>query len=509
MRYSTANQNSLTITKHILIFISFICLISCNKVQWRVTTDGKYIYGKLPKGKEIVWTGSHIGPLVSGEGHISILNDKGEEKRHEEVTTTLGAIEGYNYTSISDGRYLGEREDNIPHGFGVLIINDTLLIGNFKKGLLHSDNALIWQIQGENAIPVFKGGFKKGKATGVGIEYHNGKLKYEGGFKNGKYHGLGKEYSDNLLIYDGEWSNNLRNGHGVEYNKRGVEIYSGGWKKGAYNGKGRLYEKGKCIEGKWTDGRLSQSISTSFIEELGNATKVWFSNKDSLNLQTLAAQENETILPTSRMEFIEQLNIEIEEYLSIQFKERVEDRFGFWHLPRMLFQPWFKSDIKRANYAQRYLCKKVKAKDIEKLINAKIDNYNQSNSQNNLNYISLDKIKDGDIVDTNTALKIFEREAIETTDVVVGILVDILVCFVIAFIIGFIIGLFFPALIPYVGIVDIIMSIVAICIGLYLSVFRTTAISIELEDTIHRMLVDGYMQFLDTQNVIFQMIGAI
>lgn len=507
--HSTANHNSLTITKHILIFISIMCLISCNKVQWRTTSDGKYIYGKLPKGKEIVWTGHHIGPLVSGKGHISILNDKGEEHSREEVTATLGAIEGYNYTPMPDGRYLGERKDNIPHGFGVLVINDTLFIGNFKKGLLHSDNVFIWQIQGETAIPVFKGGFKKGEATGIGIEYHDGELKYEGGFKNGKYHGLGKEYSESMLIYEGEWSNNLRNGHGVEYNKRGVEIYSGGWKKGVYNGKGRLYENGKCIEGKWNDGRLSKSISTSFIEELGNATKVWFSNKDSLNLQTSASQDNEMILPTSQMEFIEQLNVEIEEHLTAQFKERVEDRFGFWHLPRMLVQPWFKSDIKRANYAQKYLCQKVKATDIEKLINAKIDYYNQSNSQNNLNYISLDKIKDGDIVNTDIALKIFEREAMETTDIVVGILVDILVCFVIAFIIGFIIGLFFPILLPYVGIVDIIMIIASICIGFYLSIFRTTTISIELEATISRMLVDSYMQFLDTQNVIFQMIGTI
>lgn len=191
------------------------------------------------------------------------------------------------------------------------------------------------------------------------------------------------------------------------------------------------------------------------------------------------------------------------------FDKRVDKRFGFWHLPRMIFQPWFKSDIKRANSAQRYFCKNVEAKDMQDLINAKIDYYNENSSGDKLKYIKLEQIPDGAIVNTDTAMKVFEREAMETTDVLVGILADILICWVIGVIIGLIIGFFIPALFPYVGWFDLALTVIAFLVGLYLSVFRTTAVSLELEGVIKQMLVDNYMQFLDTQNIILQMLGML
>lgn len=51
------------------------------------------------------------------------------------------------------------------------------------------------------------------------------------------------------------------------------------------------------------------------------------------------------------------------------------------------------------------------------------------------------------------------------------------------------------------------MGIIAFGIGLYLSVFRTTALSLELEASIKQMLVDNYMLFIDSQNVITQLLG--
>ncbi len=143
---------------------------------------------------------------------------------------------------------------------------------------------------------------------------------------------------------------------------------------------------------------------------------------------------------------------------------------------------------------------------MQNFINEKVDYYNRTASDK-LSYVKLDKLPNDAIVDTDVALKVFEREALETTDVGVGILVDIIICFVIAFIIGFLIGLFIPSLIPYAGIVDIVLAIVAFGVGLYLSVFRTTALSLELEASIKQMLVDNYMLFVDSQNVITQLLG--
>lgn len=518
--------------KRFLLLITSLGLLSCNHIQWVKTTDGTYIYGTLPKNKDVVWEGSTIGPLANGKGDVVVLDKNGLVKKRETVETNLGAITEFNYVPTTIGQYLGGKKKDLPQGFGALVKNDTLYLGTFKKGALNSGSVQIYALGASDATPCFigsykkgiakgfgrsyangilsyEGNYKKGKQEGLGREYANGQLIFDGSFKNGLRNGPGKEYHNGVLVYDGEWYKGVREGNGIAYNDRGILVYEGSWDNGIYDGKGKLYENGQCVEGKWDEGRLTKTISTSVFKEIGTATKMWFSDLDSLDVSAVTAATGQAVLPTSQIEFIEQLNGEIEEHLAKEFDKRVEKRFGFWHLLRMMVQPWFKSDIKRANSAQKYFCKNVNAREIENLINAKVDYYNENTTGDKLNYVKLEKLPDGAIVDTDTAIKVFEREAMETTDVLVGILIDILLCIVVAFIIGFIIGLAFPSLLPYVGLVDIVMAVIAFGVGLYLSVFRTTAVSLELESTIKQMLVDNYMQFLDAQNVILQMIGLL
>ena len=514
-----------------LILVCFVAA-SCSRAQWVETTDGLYMYGKLPKNQGVVWTGGSIGPLADGNGDIIVLDDDGAEKSRTTASVIQGAVSDYSYIPIENGSYLGKRKKNIPNGFGSMIRQDTLRLGIFKKGKLYSGEVGIYVFDGKTLIPCYQGAFKKGKPDGIGREFKNGALAYEGSFKKGAKHGIGKEYQGNELVYDGAYSSGQRNGpgkeyyngalmydgtwhkgardgQGTQYNDRGIMVYSGGWKNGLYQGKGKLYENGQCLEGKWDDGRLTKSISTSVFKEISSATKIWLSGKDSLNLSSSTEDLKNKELLSSQVEFIEQLNAEIEAHLAENFEERVEKRFGFWHLPRMIFQPWFKSDIKRANAAQSYFCKKNEAKDIQTLINTKIDYYNENSGGDKLNYIKLEAIPDGAIVDTDAAMKVFEREAMETTDVLVGILTDILICLVIGVIIYFIIWFFIPALIPYILWINLALTAIAFLVGLSLSVFRTTAVSLELEGVIKQMLVDNYMQFLDSQNIILQMFGML
>ncbi len=177
----------------------------------------------------------------------------------------------------------------------------------------------------------------------------------------------------------------------------------------------------------------------------------------------------------------------------------------------MLCQPWFSSDVSRARYAQKYFCKHIGAEDIQQLVNAKVDYYNQNVSEDKkLNYVKIETIPDGTIVDTNTALKIFDREAIETTDTLAGIFIDIVICWVIGFVIGLILGFFVSEdFIPYFGIIDIILGIIAFGVGIYISFFKTSAICIELDEQILDMLVNNYMQFIESQNIIIQMFGLL
>ena len=83
--------------KRFLLLITSLGLLSCNHIQWVKTTDGTYIYGTLPKNKDVVWEGSTIGPLANGKGDVVVLDKNGLVKKRETVETNLGAITEFNY----------------------------------------------------------------------------------------------------------------------------------------------------------------------------------------------------------------------------------------------------------------------------------------------------------------------------------------------------------------------------------------------------------------------------
>jgi len=491
--------------KHYFPIIIFLILTGCTKPHWTQTTDGKYIYGAFKDKYNLEWKGPTNAAFVDGKGQLSLFDDEGRLQDKVDLTVNLGALSNYSYIHTEVGDYLGNKKKGLPHGFGVLVNDGVVTIGQFKKGHLYTGRFEQYKFEGPTLLPLLIGNVKKGKVSGVAKEYENGILVYEGSYKKGLRDGVGQAYCDNLMIYSGEWKKGKRHGDGTQYKEGGLVVYQGEWENDQYDGRGKLYENGMCTEGKWDNGRLTKSISTSVFTEISRATKMWFSS-DSLAVQENEILQKKSNVAPSQIEFIEGLNQDLRDYLYAEFDTRVDKRFGFWNLLRMIFQPWFSSDVKRAGAAQDYFCKNIQSDEVQNWINEKIDHYNR-NSGDKLSFISLDELPDDAIVNTTVALKIFDREALETTDVGVGILVDIIVCIVIAFIIGFIIGAFFPFLLSCIGIVDLIMTIIAFGIGLYLSVFRTTALSLELESTIKQMLVDNYMLFIDSQNVISQLLG--
>ena len=510
----------------LLILISF--LYGCEKTGWIETTNGVYLYGKFSDTSNLVWEGETAGPLADGEGILVKLNTNGSVNSTTVYNTSLGVVEGFRYISTPYGEYLGETDEDIPNGFGVLLQNDTLYLGDFENGKLNGPSQIYSNIESEmspcylghmkknipdefgkiytDGLLSYEGSLDSGLRDGIGQEYDSGELIYSGAFKKDHRHGYGKEYINGNLVYEGDWKKGQRQGKGIEYNSKGLPIYSGNWKHNKYNGKGILYKNGECIEGKWSDGRLQKSISTSVLNQIGDAATKIFSNPDSLET-TDTSELGKHEYPESQLQFIEQLHTEIEQHTEREIEKRVNKRFGFWHLLRMNIHPWIKSDISRADDAQKFLIKNLDADKIQNLINAKVEYYNESTETKNLHYVKIEKIPNGSIVTNDVAIKIFEREALEISDVIIGVLVDIILCLVIAFIIGFFIGFFVPPLIPYVGIVDTIMLILSICIGLYISVFRTTTISLELEKHITELIVNNYMQYLETQNIISQIFG--
>lgn len=512
----------------VLIVLITSVFVGCSTSEWHRTSEGTYIYCIADDSYNLVWEGKTNGCFAEGKGDLVSYNKEGQEKERITITTTLGVAEDFHFIPYNSFQYLGELDDDKPDGFGVLIKNDSVFIGVFEEGVLYEGRCEIYEIDSDSLIPcfiglyedgevigsakffhkgelVYEGGMDDGERNGVGNEYEQGLLIYEGFFKNGLRHGAGKAYKNSVLIYDGEWKKGKRDGIGKSFNERGFLVYDGEWDDDVYDGKGRLYENGLCLEGKWDEGRLEKTISSSVFEQIKRSVNILL-EKDSLNVLI----EKEGVLDAdSKIEFVTQLQSELNEYLTEKFSERVEDRFGFLNLFRMIFQPWFSSDVKRADYAQEYFCENLQASDIQQWINTKIDFYNQNHPFEQLNYITLNEISRGEIVDTNLAIKIFDREIMELTDVIGGIVIDLIICWVIGFIIGFIIGLIIWPLLPFVGVIDAILGIIAFGAALYFSIFHTTKESIDLEYQITQMLVDNYNMFLESQNVVYQILGLL
>ena len=511
-----------------LIVLTTSVFFSCSTPKWHRTSQGTYIYCIADDTYKMVWEGKTNGCFAEGEGDLVSYNEKGQEKERITITTTLGVAKDFRFIPYNSFQYLGELDDDKPDGFGVLIKRDSIFIGTFKEGSLYEGRCEIYEIDSDSLIPCFigrydgrkangyakyfhkgkltyEGSIKDGKQNGAGNEFYQGELIYEGFFKNGLRHGVGKAYKDNVLIYDGKWEKGDRDGFGKEYNEKGLIVYEGEWDDDVYDGKGKLYENGQCIEGKWDNGRLTKTISTSVFEQISNSIDILLGNESSNNFVV----NNDIDIAESKMEFITQMQDELNDYLQKKLSERVEDRFGFLNLLRMIFQPWFSSDVKRADNAQEYLCKDLQAKDIQQWINNKINFYNTNNPTDKINFVSIKDFSRGEIVDTNVAIKIFDREAMELTDVIGGVVIDIIICWVIGFIIGFIIGLCRHSLLPFIGIIDTVLGIIAFGIALYFSIFHTTTASIDLENQITQMLIDNYFTVLNSQDIISQILGLL
>lgn len=516
--------------KKLTLWLSIFLLVGCSKPAWHVTSQGYYIYTEASKKSKLVWEGPVEGNFAHGEGNLIQYNEEGCELSRQSLQTKYGVVNNWQYLPCHSYQYLGGLKDDMPQGFGVKVDSDKFYVGEFKEGELYKGYCEIYTRKDEHLLPEFQGILKKGKAIGIakyyqngvlvydggmkeglkegaGIEYNNNEVIFEGYFKKGLYHGTGKYYANGNLIYEGEWYKGKRDGYGTQYDN-GLVIYQGDWEGDVYDGKGILYKDGKRIEGKWDEGLLEKSISESTFSQIKNATLMWL-NPDSIQNYIEAQSENSNYTH-SQIEFIQHLNSEVQIHLSETFSIKIEQRFGFWHLLRMIVQPWSKSDVKRAKFAEEYFCEDIGIQDMQNWINAKIDFHNKNNIGEQLQYINLPKtMPTNTIVDTEVAMLIFNREAMETTDVLVGVIVDILICVVIAFILGFLLGFFFPPLAPYAFIIDIVMTIIAFGLGIYVSVFRTTTIALELESQIQQLMIDNYMQFLESQNIITQMLGML
>ena len=124
-----------------LYLISLLALLSCKNEQrkdslWIETKDGFFVYVRPSSDNcSYSWRGATFENVANGKGQLLVFDSIGKVSS-EYVEAYYGAVDKDLVKSTKGGgNYVGslDAEDNMS-GFGVLVENDNLFIGNFVQG---------------------------------------------------------------------------------------------------------------------------------------------------------------------------------------------------------------------------------------------------------------------------------------------------------------------------------------------------------------------------------------
>lgn len=110
-----------------------------------------------------------------------------------------------------DGKYSGEIQNNLMHGYGVLEFNDgSRYEGEFSRGIMEGRGTFLWP-DGRH----YEGDFRNGKMEGTGFcRWPNGD-EYRGAFSGGMMHGIGSFTWKNGTRFTGLFDKNRRTDQGL------------------------------------------------------------------------------------------------------------------------------------------------------------------------------------------------------------------------------------------------------------------------------------------------------
>lgn len=183
--------------------------------------------------------------------------------------------------------YVGEWDENIPDGIGMLCVDSDrngsvmpIYMGEWVDGMKDGYGCEFrfdrygrktgpgrLDIVFENVpILMYEGYFEENKPQGKGISYYinppDFEQKYRLHYGDHEGHqfitGKGKEFTDGILMFSGEMETGTYYGEGKQYYKNGELKYEGEFKGGKYHGDGVLYdENGKKIySGEFENGNF-------------------------------------------------------------------------------------------------------------------------------------------------------------------------------------------------------------------------------------------------------------
>jgi hypothetical protein len=220
-----------------------------------------------------------LNPAVK-ERHDKLkdLTQHGLDVHAAKFSTTQGPVQTLNHKAEGNF-YQGETWNNIPHGFGKMIMKDgTLFEGYFSEGQPNHFVRVIrptrevYQGEYANQRPNGKGirtdpngattqcdNWNNGQENGKTIKTDmNGRKVFDGTFKDGKMNGQCSYYSDSeKCAYEGNFLAGSLEGQGKKTYDNG-KSYEGAFVRGVENGKGKMvFVDGRKWEGDFTNGRAN------------------------------------------------------------------------------------------------------------------------------------------------------------------------------------------------------------------------------------------------------------
>ena len=168
-------------------------------------------------------------------------------------------------TDDSIGKYEGDSESNLPHGYGILTYFDGgFYKGNWLNGLMYGKGERFY-FDGSKDIGIWKMN-KPSNTKRLKIdEYSSEKWLYLN-YVNGIKKWSSERNAESTGIFRGYTLNNLPISDGT-LNYFNGSMYSGGFKKGEHDGWGiYLFKNKDTLVGKFKDGDFNQGLEYSFNE---------------------------------------------------------------------------------------------------------------------------------------------------------------------------------------------------------------------------------------------------
>lgn len=272
-------------------------VLSCSTQDsyvWITSNEGVKIWVKASESTySYYWDGGNVDGVANGIGNLRVTKN-GKTIILPNQNIFYGAINQEGIIRVSPKEfYLGEIVSKKYNGFGVLIKECSIIIGNFVESKADGFGAYY-----QDGNIVYRGMWKEHQLHGEGIQYANGdsicgvwekgklikaKLSqntksgrfwgyidnnlpngqgtmeyvygwtYVGNWKDGNWSGEG-ELTTPEFVYSGEWNIGVPHGEGLVWYANGC-YYNGAWKEGKRSGWGEAYNiDSSYYQGEWADG---------------------------------------------------------------------------------------------------------------------------------------------------------------------------------------------------------------------------------------------------------------